>query len=436
MSTLTTSPAWQALVKHKEAMERVTMRELFAKRSEAIRRDVARGVRRVRRLLQAPHHRRDLEAPPRAREAGRRRGLARRGCSPATRRSTAPKTAPSCTSRCATGRNRPIVVDGKDVMPEVNAVLAKMREFTDRLRSGAWKGHTGKTITDVVNIGIGGSDLGPVMVTEALQPYWQAGPARALRRQHRRHAHRRDRASTLDPESDALHRRVARRSRRRRRSRTRSPRGRGCSRSSRSATRPSRSTSSRCRRTTKEVRRVRHRHREHVRVLGLGRRPLLAVERDRPVDRRASSAWTTSRSSSPAATTWTSTSAPRRSTRTCRCMMGMLGVWYNELLRRRDARDPARTTSTCIASPPTSSRATWRATARASIAQGNRITTTRRARSSGASPARTASTRSTSSSTRARASSRATSSRRSRPTTRSAITTRSCSRTSSRRPRP
>jgi glucose-6-phosphate isomerase len=71
--------------------------------------------------------------------------------------------------------NRPILVDGKDVMPDVNATLAKMRAFTDRVRSGAWKGHTGKRITDVVNIGIGGSDLGPVMATEALKPYWQEG---------------------------------------------------------------------------------------------------------------------------------------------------------------------------------------------------------------------------------------------------------------------
>ncbi len=70
---------------------------------------------------------------------------------------------------------RAIVVDGKDVTPAVEAVLAKMRGFTDRVRSGAWKGHTGKTITDIVNIGIGGSDLGPVMVTEALRPYWKAG---------------------------------------------------------------------------------------------------------------------------------------------------------------------------------------------------------------------------------------------------------------------
>ena len=67
--------------------------------------------------------------------------------------------------------NRPIIVDGKDVMPDVNAVLANMRAFTESVRSGEWKGHSGKPITDVVNIGIGGSDLGPLMVTEALKPY-------------------------------------------------------------------------------------------------------------------------------------------------------------------------------------------------------------------------------------------------------------------------
>jgi len=67
--------------------------------------------------------------------------------------------------------NRPIVVDGKDVMPDVNRVLEQMRAFTEAVRSGAWKGSTGKAITDIVNIGIGGSDLGPVMVTEALTPF-------------------------------------------------------------------------------------------------------------------------------------------------------------------------------------------------------------------------------------------------------------------------
>lgn len=66
---------------------------------------------------------------------------------------------------------KPILVDGKDVMPEILAVLDHMKEFTNQVVSGEWKGYTGKKMTDVVNIGIGGSDLGPLMVTEALKPY-------------------------------------------------------------------------------------------------------------------------------------------------------------------------------------------------------------------------------------------------------------------------
>ena len=68
-------------------------------------------------------------------------------------------------------KNSPIWVDGQDVMPQVNAVLQKMEGFSKKIRSGDWKGYTGDRITDIVNIGIGGSDLGPVMVTEALRPY-------------------------------------------------------------------------------------------------------------------------------------------------------------------------------------------------------------------------------------------------------------------------
>ncbi|KAJ3186559.1 hypothetical protein HDU85_007379 [Gaertneriomyces sp. JEL0708] len=67
--------------------------------------------------------------------------------------------------------NSPIYVDGQDVMPEVNRVLAQMKKASDAIRSGDWKGYTGKKMTDIVNIGIGGSDLGPYMVTEALKPY-------------------------------------------------------------------------------------------------------------------------------------------------------------------------------------------------------------------------------------------------------------------------
>jgi glucose-6-phosphate isomerase len=69
--------------------------------------------------------------------------------------------------------NIPILVDGKDVMPEINKVLEQMKQFSSKLIKGEWKGYSGKKITDIVNIGIGGSDLGPYMVTEALRPYWQ-----------------------------------------------------------------------------------------------------------------------------------------------------------------------------------------------------------------------------------------------------------------------
>jgi glucose-6-phosphate isomerase len=67
--------------------------------------------------------------------------------------------------------NTPVLVDGEDVMPAINAVLTKMQRFSENVRDGSWKGTTGKPITDVVNIGIGGSDLGPVMVCSALQHY-------------------------------------------------------------------------------------------------------------------------------------------------------------------------------------------------------------------------------------------------------------------------
>jgi glucose-6-phosphate isomerase len=67
--------------------------------------------------------------------------------------------------------DRPVMVDGHDVMPDVRKVLNRMRGFVDKVRSGKWRGHTGERITDIVNIGIGGSDLGPVMVCQALAHY-------------------------------------------------------------------------------------------------------------------------------------------------------------------------------------------------------------------------------------------------------------------------
>ncbi|HVW58456.1 MAG TPA: glucose-6-phosphate isomerase [Puia sp.] len=70
---------------------------------------------------------------------------------------------------------KPVYSDGKDVMPEVQRVQAQMKAFAARIHSGEWKGYSGKKIKYIVNIGIGGSDLGPVMVTEALRPYWVEG---------------------------------------------------------------------------------------------------------------------------------------------------------------------------------------------------------------------------------------------------------------------
>ena len=71
--------------------------------------------------------------------------------------------------------NRPIEVNGKDVMPDINAVLKKMRQFSEDVRFGKFKGYTGKKLVNIVNIGIGGSDLGPYMATEALRKYWMKG---------------------------------------------------------------------------------------------------------------------------------------------------------------------------------------------------------------------------------------------------------------------
>ena len=172
MSALTSSPAWKALLDHKPSIANTTMRELFAadpQRFAKMSREACglfvdwskhRTTDETWKLLLALARQADVAGWRDKMFAGAKiNGTEDRAVLHVALRNRS---------------NRPIVVDGDDVMPEVNGVLAKMRGFTERLRSGAWKGHTGKSITDVVNIGIGGSDLGPVMVTEALRPYWKA----------------------------------------------------------------------------------------------------------------------------------------------------------------------------------------------------------------------------------------------------------------------
>ena len=173
MNKLTESPAWTALARHREAMAGVHIRDLFAE-------DPKRFDTFSRRLGDI------LVDFSKHRITGETLGLLIALAEQAE--------VPGFISRMFSGdkinitedravlhvalrnrSNRPIEVDGADVMPEVNRVLAKMRRFAEAVRSGVHTGHTGKKITDVVNIGIGGSDLGPVMVTEALRPYWSAG---------------------------------------------------------------------------------------------------------------------------------------------------------------------------------------------------------------------------------------------------------------------
>jgi glucose-6-phosphate isomerase len=172
MSVLTTSPAWQALEAHAEALRDVHLRELFARDPE---RFAKLSLQLDDLLLDCSKHRvtddtlRLLLDLARATdvEGWRDRMLAGEKIN-ATENRAVLHTA----LRNRSGR--PVLVDGQDVMPGVVAVLEKMQGFTGQVRDGAWRGATGHAITEIVNIGIGGSDLGPLMVCEALKPYQRA----------------------------------------------------------------------------------------------------------------------------------------------------------------------------------------------------------------------------------------------------------------------
>jgi len=173
MSKLTESPAWRALAAHRTEMDGVHVRTLFDT-------DPGRAERFSLRfddlLLDYSKHRITQRTMQLLRDLVEQQQLRR--CIDAMfagERINFTEGRPVLHIALRNRSQRPIRVDGVDVMTDVNRVLAKMRSFTDAVRSGEWRGYTGKPITDVVNIGIGGSDLGPVMVTEALRPYWQEG---------------------------------------------------------------------------------------------------------------------------------------------------------------------------------------------------------------------------------------------------------------------
>jgi len=169
MSELLQSDAWKALDEHYQHMVGVHMRDLFAQDSERFKRhslkfndilvDFSKNIINAETLSLLMKLARERDVP----------GWTRRMFAGEKINNTEHRAVLHTALRNRS--NSPVVVDGEDVMPDVNRVLAQMRKFTEAVRSGAWKGGTGKSITDIVNIGIGGSDLGPVMVTEALTPF-------------------------------------------------------------------------------------------------------------------------------------------------------------------------------------------------------------------------------------------------------------------------
>ena len=172
MSALTDSPAWKALAQHHTSIAGLHVRDLFAKDPERFQK-LSLEVEDV--LVDFSKHRATGETMKLLLDLARQAKVFEwrdRMFSGEKINLTEDRSVLHVALRNRS--NRPILVNGKDVMPDVNAVLAQMRGFTDQVRSGAWKGHTGKRITDVVNIGIGGSDLGPVMASLALKPYWHA----------------------------------------------------------------------------------------------------------------------------------------------------------------------------------------------------------------------------------------------------------------------
>jgi glucose-6-phosphate isomerase len=174
MSNLRESPAWQALIRHQHEMAGVQMRDLFARDPRRFERF---SLRLADILFDYSKNRISEETMRLLLDLARQANLGARieaMFSGEKINTTENRAVLHVALRNRT--NRPILVDGQDVMPEVNRVLAQMRRFSDAVRSGEWQGFTRRAITDVVNIGIGGSDLGPKMVTTALKPYGKLGP--------------------------------------------------------------------------------------------------------------------------------------------------------------------------------------------------------------------------------------------------------------------
>ena len=263
------APAWKALERHfAEVGRRPPARPLRAAIRSRGERLARRGRGPLPRLLEEPDHRRDAAAARRARRGVRACPSGSRRCSAAST-STSPRTAPSSTSRCGCRASASLVVDGRDVVADVHEVLDRMSAL---LRAGPLRrvdGATpGKPIRNVVNIGIGGSDLGPVMAYRALRAYSDREPHVPLRLERRRHRLRRGDARPR-PRGDALRRRVEDvHDARDDDERAHGPRLAAGARSATTAAVAKHFVAVST--NAEEVAALRHRHREHVRASGTG----------------------------------------------------------------------------------------------------------------------------------------------------------------------
>ena len=173
MSALTQLPAWKALTAHYQKISETHMRDLFQEDPERFN----KFSLRLKDILLDYSKNRVNEETMRllfklAQEVGLKTAIERMFSGEKVN-NTEGRAVLHVALRNRS--NHPILMDGVDVMPGVNDVLSRMREFTEKVRTGEWLGSTGKRITDIVNIGIGGSDLGPAMVCEALKPFAQEG---------------------------------------------------------------------------------------------------------------------------------------------------------------------------------------------------------------------------------------------------------------------
>lgn len=172
MAALTTLPVWQALCRHQKTIAASNMRDLFAQDTKRFDKF---SFQLDDMFFDFSKHRINDETLPLLLQLAREAQLESwRDRMFAGEKINITENRAVLHTALRNRSNRPVLVDGVDVMPEVNAVLAQMRDFSEKVRSGAWLGYTGQRITDVINIGIGGSDLGPVMVCDALKPYASA----------------------------------------------------------------------------------------------------------------------------------------------------------------------------------------------------------------------------------------------------------------------